>query len=118
MRQYAQTSFGCLDTIPQTGEALLAPNLGDSPSSVTFNLRISRSLGSAPRLSQQLAHQEVSAARAVALAASAAPASAADPAVVVVAVAEAADSADLAAVAVAECRTPAASIRLPSALRP
>ncbi len=29
--QYAQTSFGCLDTIPQSGETLLAPNLGSSP---------------------------------------------------------------------------------------
>jgi hypothetical protein len=48
--QYAQTSFGCLDTIPQSGEALLAPNLGDSPSSVTFNLRISRSWGIGPKV--------------------------------------------------------------------
>ena len=48
--QYAQTSFGCLDTIPQTGEALLAPNLGDGPSSVTFNLRISRSFGIGPKV--------------------------------------------------------------------
>jgi hypothetical protein len=49
--QYAQTSFGCLDTAtPRTGEALLAPNLGDSPSSVTFNLRISRSWGIGPKV--------------------------------------------------------------------
>jgi hypothetical protein len=48
--QYTQTSFGCLDTIPQSGEALLAPNLGDSPSSVTFNLRISRSWGIGPKV--------------------------------------------------------------------
>jgi hypothetical protein len=48
--QYAQTSFGCLDTIPQSGEALLAPNLGDSPSSVTFNLRVSRSWGIGPKV--------------------------------------------------------------------
>jgi hypothetical protein len=48
--QYAQTSFGCLDTIPQSGEALLAPNLGDSPSSVTLNLRVSRSWGIGPKV--------------------------------------------------------------------
>ena len=48
--QYAKTSFGCLDTIPQPGEALLAPNLGDSPSSITFNLRVSRSWGIGPKV--------------------------------------------------------------------
>ena len=48
--QYAQTSFGCLDTIPQSGEALLAPNLGTGPSSVTFNLRVSRSWGIGPKV--------------------------------------------------------------------
>jgi hypothetical protein len=48
--QYAETSFGCLDTIPQSGEALLAPNLGNSPSSVTVNLRVSRSWGIGPKV--------------------------------------------------------------------
>ncbi|MDR3754628.1 MAG: carboxypeptidase regulatory-like domain-containing protein [Terracidiphilus sp.] len=47
---YAQTSFGCLDTIPQSGETLLAPNLGTGPSSVTFNLRVSRSWGIGPKV--------------------------------------------------------------------
>ena len=48
---YAQTSFGCLDTgTPLSGEALLAPNLGNGPSSVTFNLRVSRSWGIGPKV--------------------------------------------------------------------
>jgi hypothetical protein len=48
--QYAQTSFGCLDTIPQSGEALLAPNLGDGPASISVNLRVSRSWGIGPKV--------------------------------------------------------------------
>ncbi len=49
--QYAQTSFGCLDTAtPQSGESLLAPNLGNSPSSIAFNLRVSRSWGIGPKV--------------------------------------------------------------------
>jgi hypothetical protein len=48
--QYAQTSFGCLDTVPQSTEPLLAPNVGNSPSSVTVNLRVSRSWGIGPKV--------------------------------------------------------------------
>ena len=48
--QYAQTSFGCLDTVPQSGEALLGPNVGNSPSGVTVNLRVSRSWGIGPKV--------------------------------------------------------------------
>jgi len=44
------TSFGNLDTIPQPGEAILAPNLGNSPSSFAFNLRLSRSFGIGPQV--------------------------------------------------------------------
>jgi hypothetical protein len=48
---YAQTSFGCLDTAtPQSGEALLAPNLGTGPASISFNLRVSRSWGIGPKV--------------------------------------------------------------------
>ncbi|MGD0345109.1 MAG: carboxypeptidase regulatory-like domain-containing protein [Terracidiphilus sp.] len=49
--QYAQTSFGCLDTgLPQTGETLLAPNLGNGPASISVNLRVSRSWGIGPKV--------------------------------------------------------------------
>lgn len=48
--QYVQTSFGCLDTIPQPGETLLPTNLGNGPAAVALNLRISRSWGLGPKL--------------------------------------------------------------------
>jgi hypothetical protein len=48
--QYALTSFGCLDTIPQSGETLLAPNLGNGPASISVNLRVSRSWGIGPKV--------------------------------------------------------------------
>jgi len=48
--QYVQTSFGCLDTIPQSGETLLPSNLGNSPASVAVNLRVSRSIGIGPKV--------------------------------------------------------------------
>jgi hypothetical protein len=48
--QYVQTTFGCLDTIPQTGETLLPSNLGNSPSSVAVNLRVSRAFGIGPKV--------------------------------------------------------------------
>jgi hypothetical protein len=44
------TSFGSLDTIPQASEALVAPNLGNSPSSFAFNLRLSRAWGVGPKI--------------------------------------------------------------------
>jgi hypothetical protein len=48
--QYVQTSFGCLDSIPQSGERLLPANLGASPASITFNLRVSRAIGFGPKV--------------------------------------------------------------------
>ncbi|MGB6728314.1 MAG: carboxypeptidase regulatory-like domain-containing protein, partial [Terracidiphilus sp.] len=48
--QYASTPFGCLDTLPVPGEALLPINLGDSPSAVALNLRVSRSWGIGPKV--------------------------------------------------------------------
>ena len=48
--QYVQTSFGCLDTIPQPGETLLPTNLGNGPAAVALNLRISRAFGLGPKL--------------------------------------------------------------------
>jgi hypothetical protein len=43
--QYALTSFGCLDTVPQSGETLLPSELGNGPAAVAMNLRVSRSFG-------------------------------------------------------------------------
>lgn len=48
--QYALTPFGCLDTIPGAGEALLPINLGKSPSAVALNLRVSRAWGLGPKV--------------------------------------------------------------------
>jgi hypothetical protein len=47
--EYVQSSFGCLDTNPQPGETLLPAYLGNSPASVAFNLRASRSFGIGPK---------------------------------------------------------------------
>jgi hypothetical protein len=48
--EFVQTSFGCLDTNPQPGEALLGMNKGNGPAAVAVNLRISRSFGIGPKL--------------------------------------------------------------------
>ncbi|MGB8260049.1 MAG: carboxypeptidase regulatory-like domain-containing protein, partial [Terracidiphilus sp.] len=49
--RYVQTAgFGCLDTQPATGEALLPVNYGTGPAAVALNLRISRSVGIGPKL--------------------------------------------------------------------
>ena len=45
-----QTSFGALDVVPQSGEALLPVSLGNSPSSVAVNLRVGRSFGIGPKV--------------------------------------------------------------------
>ncbi len=50
--QYVETSFGCLDTLPQPGETLLPNNLGNSPASVAVNLRVSRSFGLGPEVAR------------------------------------------------------------------
>jgi len=47
--QYVQTSYGCLNTIPATGETLLPMNLGTGPAAVAFNLRVSRAFGIGPK---------------------------------------------------------------------
>ncbi len=49
--QYVQTEFGCLDTLPQPGDTLVPVNAGPSPTSIAFNLRVSRSFGLGPELS-------------------------------------------------------------------
>jgi hypothetical protein len=48
--QYVQTSFGCLDTIPQAGETILPDYIGNGPAAVAVNLRVSRSFGVGPKL--------------------------------------------------------------------
>jgi hypothetical protein len=48
--RFIPTSFGCLDTQPTTGEALLPINLGNGPAAVAVNLRISRAIGIGPKL--------------------------------------------------------------------
>jgi hypothetical protein len=48
--EYALTPFGCLDTTPGAGESLLPINLGNSPSSVALNLRVSRAWGLGPKV--------------------------------------------------------------------
>ncbi len=45
-----ETSLGRFDTVPQPGETLVPAYIGDSPSAVTVNLRLSRSFGIGPRV--------------------------------------------------------------------
>jgi hypothetical protein len=47
--QYFQTQFGCLNSEPGQGESLVPMNLGTSPSSVAFNLRLSKTIGVGPK---------------------------------------------------------------------
>jgi hypothetical protein len=48
--RYIQTVFGCLDVQPAFGEPLIAANVGSSPASVAFNLRVSKAIGLGPKL--------------------------------------------------------------------
>jgi hypothetical protein len=48
--QYAQTSFGCLNTQPLSSDTLIPINLGNGPAAVALNLRVSRSFGIGPKL--------------------------------------------------------------------
>ena len=48
--EYVQTSFGCLDTIPNSSETLLPVNLGTGQAALAVNLRISRGFGIGPKL--------------------------------------------------------------------
>jgi len=48
--RYVQTSFGCLDSQPASGETLIPANLGSGPAAVAVNLRISRAFGIGPKL--------------------------------------------------------------------
>jgi hypothetical protein len=46
--RYISTVYGCMDSQPVMGEALIPANLGKGPAAVAFNLRISRSWGFGP----------------------------------------------------------------------
>jgi hypothetical protein len=48
--QYFQTDFGCLNTVPASGETILPINTGTGPAAVAFNLRVSRSFGIGPKV--------------------------------------------------------------------
>ncbi|MGB6975099.1 MAG: carboxypeptidase regulatory-like domain-containing protein [Terracidiphilus sp.] len=48
--EYYQTQFGCLDATPQAGETLVPVNMGNSPASFAFNLRVSRRFGIGPKV--------------------------------------------------------------------
>jgi Carboxypeptidase regulatory-like domain len=48
--QYVTSSLGCLNVQPVSGDDLVPVNLGDGPSSVAFNLRVSRSFGIGPKV--------------------------------------------------------------------
>jgi hypothetical protein len=47
--QYVKTSYGCLNTQPKSGDALIPVNMATSPSSVTMMLRVSRTFGVGPK---------------------------------------------------------------------
>ncbi|HEX8710406.1 MAG TPA: carboxypeptidase regulatory-like domain-containing protein [Terracidiphilus sp.] len=46
--RYVSTSYGCFDVTPDPGETLVPYNIGNSPSAVAVNMRISRSFGIGP----------------------------------------------------------------------
>lgn len=48
--QYFQTQFGCLNSAPGQGDALVPMNLGTGPSSIAFNLRVSKTIGLGPKV--------------------------------------------------------------------
>jgi hypothetical protein len=52
--QYAQTSFGCLNTEPTSSDTLIPINLANGPAAVALNLRISRTWGIGPKLASTI----------------------------------------------------------------
>ena len=48
--RFVSTSYGCFDVTPDAGESLVPYNIGNSPSAVALNLRISRSFGIGPEI--------------------------------------------------------------------
>jgi len=55
-----QTTFGTLDAVPQSGETIVSPNLGNSPSSFALNLRVGRSFGVGPKIESAAKNQSQS----------------------------------------------------------
>jgi carboxypeptidase family protein len=55
--RYAQTQFGCLDTMPSDDYTPIGMNLGNGPAAVALNLRVSRAFGIGPRLESSNAGQ-------------------------------------------------------------
>jgi hypothetical protein len=49
--QYVETSYGCFNTQPASGDTLIPVNKLTSPSSVTMMLRVSRTFGIGPKVS-------------------------------------------------------------------
>jgi len=47
---YAQTTFGCLNTVPLAGNIIIPVNWGNGPAAVAVNLRVSRAFGIGPKL--------------------------------------------------------------------
>jgi len=50
--RYVSTSFGCLDVTPDPNAKPIPNNLGKGPAAVTLNLRVSRSIGIGPKVTQ------------------------------------------------------------------
>lgn len=48
--RYVSTSYGCFDVTPAPGETPVTYNIGNSPSSVAVNMRVSRSFGIGPEV--------------------------------------------------------------------
>ena len=47
--QYFQTSYGCFNIIPQSGETIIPGSMGNGPAAIAFNLRVSRTFGVGPK---------------------------------------------------------------------
>ncbi len=57
-RYISTTQFGCLDSQPAPGEALMAANRGNGPAAVAVNLRISRGFGFGPEVGASAGNQD------------------------------------------------------------
>jgi hypothetical protein len=55
--RYISTPYGCLDSQPVAGEALIPANIAKGPAAVAFNLRISRSWGFGPKTGGPVGNQ-------------------------------------------------------------
>ncbi|HEX4756774.1 MAG TPA: TonB-dependent receptor [Terracidiphilus sp.] len=48
--RYVQTSVGCFNTIPNSGETIVSGNMGTGPAAIAVNLRVSRAFGFGPEV--------------------------------------------------------------------